>query len=246
MAELVDGLQRDRRASAAPRHRAEPRPAGSRAARAATPSACDAGIGRGRLGQVDRRRERPGGRPGPPHRRARPRGRGRLRGRPRPSAWTSASTASPCAASRCGWPAASTGWSTSSPSIADEITRVTREVGTEGKLGGQARVRSADGSWRDLIDAVNTMSSRLTDQVRDIATGDDGRRQRRPVAHGHRRGVRRDGPAEGHRRPDGRPAVVVRGRGDPRGPRGRHRGPPRRPGRRAAASPAPGRTSPTR
>ncbi len=55
-------------------------------------------------------------------------------------------------------------------SIADEITRVTREVGTEGKLGGQARVRSADGSWRDLIDAVNTMSTRLTTQVRDIAT----------------------------------------------------------------------------
>src|SRR6476661_6358550 len=54
-------------------------------------------------------------------------------------------------------------------SIADEITRVTREVGTEGKLGGQARVREADGSWRDLIDAVNTMSSRLTAQVRDIA-----------------------------------------------------------------------------
>jgi HAMP domain-containing protein/signal transduction histidine kinase/DNA-binding response OmpR family regulator len=54
-------------------------------------------------------------------------------------------------------------------SIADEITRVTREVGTEGKLGGQARVRSADGSWRDLIEAVNTMSSRLTAQVRDIA-----------------------------------------------------------------------------
>ena len=53
--------------------------------------------------------------------------------------------------------------------IADEITRVTREVGTEGKLGGQARVRSASGSWRDLIDAVNTMSSRLTAQVRDIA-----------------------------------------------------------------------------
>jgi HAMP domain-containing protein/signal transduction histidine kinase/CheY-like chemotaxis protein len=53
--------------------------------------------------------------------------------------------------------------------IADEITRVTREVGTEGKLGGQARVRSANGTWRDLIDAVNTMSSRLTAQVRDIA-----------------------------------------------------------------------------
>jgi HAMP domain-containing protein/signal transduction histidine kinase/CheY-like chemotaxis protein len=54
-------------------------------------------------------------------------------------------------------------------SIADEITRVTREVGTEGKLGGQAKVRNADGSWRDLIDAVNTMSSRVTAQVRDIA-----------------------------------------------------------------------------
>ena len=53
--------------------------------------------------------------------------------------------------------------------IADEITRVTREVGTEGKLGGKARVRSADGTWRDLIDAVNTMSSQLTAQVRDIA-----------------------------------------------------------------------------
>ena len=46
--------------------------------------------------------------------------------------------------------------------ISHEITRVTREVGTEGKLGGQARVRNADGSWRDLIDAVNAMSSRLT------------------------------------------------------------------------------------
>ena len=53
--------------------------------------------------------------------------------------------------------------------IADEITRVTREVGTEGKLGGQAKVRNAEGSWRDLIDAVNTMSSNLTSQVRDIA-----------------------------------------------------------------------------
>jgi len=53
--------------------------------------------------------------------------------------------------------------------IADEITRVAREVGTEGKLGGKAKVRSADGSWRDLIDAVNTMSSNLTSQVRDIA-----------------------------------------------------------------------------
>ena len=53
--------------------------------------------------------------------------------------------------------------------IADEITRVTREVGIEGKLGSQAKVKDAAGSWRDLIDAVNTASSRLTAQVRDIA-----------------------------------------------------------------------------
>ncbi|MER6971743.1 HAMP domain-containing protein [Nocardioides sp. NPDC000445] len=53
--------------------------------------------------------------------------------------------------------------------ITEEIARVTREVGTEGKLGGRARVRNATGTWRDLIDAVNTMSSRLTAQVRDIA-----------------------------------------------------------------------------
>ncbi|GGZ89004.1 histidine kinase [Streptomyces echinoruber] len=51
----------------------------------------------------------------------------------------------------------------------DEVTRVASEVGTEGKLGGQARVRGMSGSWRDLTDAVNTMASRLTAQVRDIA-----------------------------------------------------------------------------
>jgi HAMP domain-containing protein/signal transduction histidine kinase/CheY-like chemotaxis protein len=50
-----------------------------------------------------------------------------------------------------------------------EVTRVAREVGTDGKLGGQARVRGVSGSWRDLTDGVNTMASRLTAQVRDIA-----------------------------------------------------------------------------
>ena len=63
--------------------------------------------------------------------------------------------------------------------------------------------------------------------------GHDGGRQRRPLPHGDGRGLRRDGAAEGHRRPDGRPAVVVRGRGHPRVPRGRHRGPPGRAGRGA-------------
>ncbi|MFE0358832.1 HAMP domain-containing protein [Streptomyces nigra] len=51
----------------------------------------------------------------------------------------------------------------------DEVTRVASEVGTEGKLGGQARVRGMSGSWKDLTDSVNTMAYRLTAQVRDIA-----------------------------------------------------------------------------
>ncbi|HET9953845.1 MAG TPA: HAMP domain-containing protein [Polyangiaceae bacterium] len=54
-------------------------------------------------------------------------------------------------------------------SFADEVTRVAREVGVEGKLGGQARVRGASGIWKELTDNVNLMGSNLTDQVRDIA-----------------------------------------------------------------------------
>jgi methyl-accepting chemotaxis protein len=51
----------------------------------------------------------------------------------------------------------------------DEVTRVAREVGTEGKLGGQAKVPNVRGTWKDLTDNVNTMASNLTSQVRDIA-----------------------------------------------------------------------------
>ncbi len=54
-------------------------------------------------------------------------------------------------------------------SFADEVTRVAREVGTEGKLGGQAQVRGVSGTWRDLTDNVNSMASNLTNQVRNIA-----------------------------------------------------------------------------
>src|SRR5687768_342525 len=53
--------------------------------------------------------------------------------------------------------------------FADEVTRVAREVGTEGKLGGQARVRGVSGTWKDLTDNVNGMASNLTAQVRNIA-----------------------------------------------------------------------------
>ncbi|KAF9906397.1 hypothetical protein EC991_000727, partial [Linnemannia zychae] len=54
--------------------------------------------------------------------------------------------------------------------FAAEVTRVAREVGTEGKLGGQAEVDGVDGTWKELTDNVNTMAANLTAQVRDIAS----------------------------------------------------------------------------
>ncbi len=53
--------------------------------------------------------------------------------------------------------------------FADEVTRVAREVGTEGRLGGQAQVPGVGGTWRDLTDSVNFMAGNLTSQVRNIA-----------------------------------------------------------------------------
>ncbi len=53
--------------------------------------------------------------------------------------------------------------------FASEVTRVAREVGTEGKLGGQAQVRGVAGTWKDLTESVNSMASNLTNQVRNIA-----------------------------------------------------------------------------
>ena len=52
--------------------------------------------------------------------------------------------------------------------FAAEVTRVAREVGTEGKLGGQAQVPGVAGTWKDLTDNVNLMAANLTDQVRGI------------------------------------------------------------------------------
>ena len=54
-------------------------------------------------------------------------------------------------------------------SFASEVTRVAREVGTDGKLGGQAQVPGVAGTWKDLTDSVNSMASNLTGQVRNIA-----------------------------------------------------------------------------
>src|ERR1700675_1091608 len=53
--------------------------------------------------------------------------------------------------------------------FAGEVTSVAREVGTEGKLGGQARVPGVAGTWKDLTESGNFMASNLTDQVRNIA-----------------------------------------------------------------------------
>src|SRR5204863_217187 len=53
--------------------------------------------------------------------------------------------------------------------FASEVTRVAREVGTEGKLGGQAHVHDVAGTWKDLTDNVNLMAGNLTGQVRNIA-----------------------------------------------------------------------------
>ncbi|MBA2503167.1 MAG: HAMP domain-containing protein, partial [Pyrinomonadaceae bacterium] len=54
-------------------------------------------------------------------------------------------------------------------SFASEVTRVAREVGTEGKLGGEAKVKGVAGTWKDLTDSVNSMAGNLTNQVRNIA-----------------------------------------------------------------------------
>ena len=117
--------------------------------------------------------------------------------------------------------------------FAEQVTGVAREVGTEGILGGQADVPGVAGTWKDLTDSVNFMANNLTVQVRNIAQVTTA------VANGDLtqtdlgRRPRRDPGAEGDDQHDGRPAVVVRRRGHPRGPRGRHRGAAGRPGRRA-------------
>ncbi len=212
--------------------------------------------------------------------------------------------------------------------FADEVTRVAREVGTDGRLGGQAAVPNVAGTWKDLTDAVNLMAANLTAQVRGIAqvatavatgdlsqkitvdargeilelkdtvntmvdqlsvvrrrgdargargrhrgqprrpgpgprrrrhlarphrqrqldgqqpdrsgaqhrAGDDGGGAGRPVAEDHRGCARGDPGAQEHRQHDGGPALQLRRRGDPRGPRGGHRGQPRAVRRRCRAS----------
>ena len=116
-------------------------------------------------------------------------------------------------------------------SFAAEVTRVAREVGTEGKLGGQADVRGVAGTWKDLTDSVNFMASNLTGQVRNIAEVTTA------VANGDlSKKITVDVKGEilelkSHHQHDGGSAALVRLRGDARGPRGGHRRKARRPGR---------------
>ncbi len=117
--------------------------------------------------------------------------------------------------------------------FADEVTRVAREVGTEGRLGGQAEVPGVSGTWKDLTDNVNQLAANLTEPGAEHRPGHHRRGPGRPVPEDHRGGPRRGGRAEGHHQHDGRPAPGLRRRGHPGRPRGRHRRPPRRPGHRA-------------
>ena len=117
--------------------------------------------------------------------------------------------------------------------FASEVTRVAREVGTEGKLGGQAAVPGVAGTWKDLTDNVNFMARNLTGAGPQHRRGRDRDRQRRSVEEDHRRRARRDPAAQGNPQHDGRAAALLRGRGDARRARGRHRRQARRPGGRA-------------
>ena len=115
-------------------------------------------------------------------------------------------------------------------SFAAEVTRVAREVGTEGKLGGQADVRGVAGTWKDLTDSVNFMAGNLTGQVRNIADVTKAVAAGRPVQEDHRRCEGRNPGVEKHRQYDGGPVACFCGGSDPRGPRGRHGRQARRPG----------------
>ena len=118
-------------------------------------------------------------------------------------------------------------------SFASEVTRVAREVGTEGKLGGQAIVPGVAGTWKDLTDSVNSMAANLTTQVRGIAEVTTA------VASGDlSRKITVDVQGEILELKNTINTMVdqLNGfclRGHPRGPRGGHRRQARRPGRRA-------------
>ena len=106
-------------------------------------------------------------------------------------------------------------------SFASEVTRVAREVGSEGKLGGQAQVEGVAGTWADLTDNVNLMADNLTGQVRNIAEVTTAVAKGDLVEEDHRRRERRNPRAQEHHQHDGRPAQLLRVGSDPRRARSR-------------------------
>ena len=117
--------------------------------------------------------------------------------------------------------------------FASEVTRVAREVGTEGKLGGQAQVPGVAGTWKDLTDNVNFMASQPDRAGPQHRRRRHRHRRRRPVQEDHGERQRRNPAAQGDHQHDGRSAQCLRRRGDARGARGRHRRAAGRPGQRA-------------
>ena len=94
-------------------------------------------------------------------------------------------------------------------SFASEVTRVAREVGTEGKLGGQAEVKGVAGTWKDLTDNVNGMAGNLTDQVRNIANVTTAVAKGDLTQQDHRRRQGGDPGAEEHHQHHGGPAQLA-------------------------------------
>ena len=107
--------------------------------------------------------------------------------------------------------------------FAGEVTRVAREVGTEGRLGGQANVPGVAGTWKDLTDSVNSMAGNLTGPGPQHRRSDYGGGARRPLAQDHGRREGRDPRTEEHHQHDGGPAQRLRLGSHARGARSRHR-----------------------
>ena len=115
-------------------------------------------------------------------------------------------------------------------SFASEVTRVAREVGTDGKLGGQAQVKGVGGVWKDLTDSVNFMAGNLTSQVRNIAEVTTAVANGDLVAQDHGGRARRNSGAEEHHQHHGGSAQRIRERSDARGARSGYRRQAGRPG----------------
>ena len=106
--------------------------------------------------------------------------------------------------------------------FAGEVTRVAREVGTEGKLGGQALVRGVAGTWKDLTDSVNSMASNLTGSGAQHCRSGNRRCARRSFEEDHRQCEWRNPSIEGNTQYNGGSAQCFCRRGDARGARSRY------------------------